>query len=134
MFITQLLALFTTSSSYCLGLPFLVLLYIVLSRFRTLPHGPISFLSSYCFRLLILALFHFVDYFFCPLILCPVFFLAFHYLVLRKFVLFHFVPSYNVENACTFDADDASLQALCFFCFCLFFCFVLFCFVQNCAL
>ena len=55
---------FATSSSYCLGLPCLVLLYTVLSRFRTLPHGPISFLSSYCFGLLILALFHFVDYFF----------------------------------------------------------------------
>ena len=55
---------FTTSSSYCLGLPCLVLLYIVLSRFCTLHHGNVSFLSSYCFGLLILALFHFVDYFF----------------------------------------------------------------------
>ena len=115
--------------------------HFILILFGTSLFGPslycplsFSYSTTWSYKLFVLVLFwtsyfgpfSFCPLLFCPLILSPVCFLAFHYLVLRKFVLFSFRPSYNVENACTFDADDAWLQAL--WVFFLFFVFVFFCF------
>ena len=115
---------FTTSSSYCLRLPCLVLLFIVLSRFRTLPHGPISFLSSYCFGILILTHFHFVDYFLSFNTLSYLFF-GLSLLSPSQVCPFSFRPSYNVENACSFDATHGCRRYF-FFIFYFLFCFLVF--------
>ena len=118
---------FTTSSSYCLGLPCLVLLYIGLSRFHTLPHGPISFFVLVLFWTSYFGPFSFCRLLFCPLILCPVCFLAFHYLVLRKFVLFHFVHRTMWIMHVHSMLKTHGCRRYVFFCLFVF-CFVLFCF------
>ena len=118
---------FTTSSSYCLGLPCLVLLYIVLSRFCTLPHGNISFFVLVLFWTSYFGPFSFCRLLFCPLLLFPVCFLAFHYLVLRKFVLFHFVNRTMWKTHVPLMLMTHGWRRYVFvFCFCFCFCFCLF--------
>ena len=134
----------------------LVLHWIVLSHllfywFGLLPLRPhivwdfpvwsFSILSSLVFVLYHMALQAFcpptvLDFLFWPFFILSITFLSFNTLSCLFFGLwllsplqvcpFSFRPSYNVENACTFDADDAWLHSLCFFfcCFCFCFCFV----------
>ena len=88
-----------------------------------------SYSTTWSYNLFVLVLFwtsYFVPFpfcrlLFCPLILCPVCFLNVSLLSPSQVCRFSFRPSYNVKNAYTFDADDAWLQALCFFNFIIFF-------------
>ena len=109
--------------------------HFVLILFGTSLFGPslyctlsFSYSTTWSYKLFVLVLFW--TFYFGPFSFCRLLFLSFNTLSCLFFGLsllspsqvcpFSFRPSFNVENACTFDADDAWLQALwVFFFFCI---------------